>query len=63
MCWSAAIVSSMVHCAIAELHRIRPYASIVRGTPADLIDDLDLERLLQREHVIPPVPGEEEEEY
>jgi hypothetical protein len=57
------IVSSMVHCAIAELDRIVPYAAIVRGTPADLIDDLDLERLLQREDVIPPVPGEEEEEY
>lgn len=53
----------MVHCAIAELDRIVPYASIVRGTRADLIEDLDLERLLQREDVIPPVPGEEEEEY
>lgn len=56
------IVSSMVHCAIAELDRIVPYAAIVRGTAADLIDDLDLERLLQREDVIPPVPGGEEEE-
>ncbi|MBC7979200.1 MAG: YbjN domain-containing protein [Armatimonadetes bacterium] len=57
------IVSSMVHCAIAELDRIVPYAGIVRGTPADVIGDLDLERLLQREDLIPPVPGEEEEEY
>ncbi len=57
------IVSSMVHCAIAELDRIVPYAGIVRSTPADLVEDLDLERLLQREDVIPPVPGEEEEEY
>jgi len=62
------IVSSMVHCAIAELDRIVPYASIVRGTAADLIADLDLERLLEREDVIPPVPeseggGGEEEEY
>ena len=57
------IIASMVHCAIAELDRIVPYAAIVRGTPADLIGDLDLERLLQREDVIPPVPGEEEEEY
>ncbi|MFK7851755.1 MAG: YbjN domain-containing protein [Akkermansiaceae bacterium] len=56
------IVSSMVHCAIAEIDRIVPYASIVRGTAADLIDDLDLERLLMREDVIPPVPGGEEEE-
>ncbi len=61
--FDADIVSSMVHCAIAELDRIVPYAAIVRGTPADLIQDLDLERLLQREDVIPPVPGEEEEEY
>jgi hypothetical protein len=57
--YDADIVSSMVHCAIAELDRIVPYASIVRGTPADLIQDLDLERLLQREDVIPSVPGEE----
>jgi hypothetical protein len=58
------IVSSMVHCAIAELDRIVPYAAIVRNTPADLLDDLDLQRLLMREDVIPPVPGDvEEEEY
>ena len=56
----------MVHCAFAELDRITPYAAIVRNTQADLLDDLDLQRLLQREDVIPPVPeyrGEEEEEY
>ncbi len=58
------IISSMVHCAIAELDRIIPYAAIVRNTPSDLLADLDLERLLMREDVIPPVPGsEEEEEY
>lgn len=58
------IISSMVHCAIAELDRIVPYAAIVRDTPVDLVADLDLERLLQREDVIPPVPGGgEEEEY
>lgn len=56
------IISSMVHCAIAELDRIVPYAAIVRDTPGDLLPDLDLQRLLQREDVIPPVPGEEEEE-
>jgi hypothetical protein len=63
--YDADIISSMVHCAIAELDRIVPYAAIVRGTPADLLDDLDLKRLLMREDVIPPVPGgmEEEEEY
>jgi hypothetical protein len=58
------IVCSMVHCAIAELDRIIPYVAIVRDTPADLLDDLDLRRLLMREDVIPPVPGDsEEEEY
>jgi len=58
------IVCSMVHCAIAELDRMVPYAAIVRNTPADLLADLDLERLLLREDVIPPVPGDvEEEEY
>jgi hypothetical protein len=57
------IVSSMVHCAITELDRITPYAAIVRDTPGDLLDDLDLQRLLMREDVIPPVPGDEEEEY
>jgi hypothetical protein len=56
------IISSMVHCAIAELDRIIPYVAIVRGTPADLLPDLDLPRLLMREDVIPPVPGDEEEE-
>ena len=57
------IISSMVHCAIAELDRITPYAAIVRDTPGDLLDDLDLVRLLMREDIIPPVPGDEEEEY
>ncbi len=57
------IISSMVHCAIAELDRITPYVAIVRDTPGDLLDDLDLVRLLMREDIIPPVPGEEEEEY
>lgn len=57
------IVSSMVHCAIAELDRLTPYAAVVRDTPVDLLPDLDLVRLLMREDIIPPVPGDEEEEY
>lgn len=58
------IVCSMVHCAIAELDRMIPYVAIVRNTPGDAIDELDLQQLLQREDVIPPVPGDsEEEEY
>ncbi len=61
--YDADIVSSMVHCAIAETDRITPYVSIVAGTPADLLPDLDLARLLMREDVLPPVPGGEEEEY
>lgn len=63
--YDADIVASMVHCAIAELDRITPYAAIVAGTAADLLSDLDLLRLLEREDVIPPVPedvGEQEEE-
>jgi hypothetical protein len=56
------IISTMVHCAIAELDRIIPYVAIVRDTPSDLLDDLSLPRLLAREDVIPPVPGQEEEE-
>lgn len=56
------IVASMVHCAIAELDRIVPYAAIVRSTAGDLLGDLDLQRLLMREDVIPPVPGDQEEE-
>ena len=57
------IISSMVHCAIAELDRIIPYAATVKSTPADLLEDLDLSRLLMRVDLIPPVPGDEEEEY
>jgi hypothetical protein len=57
------IISSMVHCGIAELDRLTPYTAIVVGTPEDLLDDLDLTRLLMRQDVIPPVPGDEEEEY
>lgn len=60
--FDADIICSMVHCAIAELDRITPYAATVRGTPADLLPDMDLERLLMREDLIPPVPGDGEEE-
>lgn len=61
--FDADIISSMVHCAIAELDRLTPYAAVVRDTPADLLEDLDIGRLLLREDLIPPVPGDEEEEY
>jgi len=59
--YDADIVTSMVHCAVAELDRITPYASIVVKTPEDLLDDLDLQRLLMREDIIPPVPGDEDD--
>ena len=57
------IVSSMVHCAVAETDRIAPYAMTVLRTPEDLLEDLDIKRLLQREDLIPPVPGDEEDDY
>lgn len=59
------IVVSMVHCAIAELDRITPYAATVGNTPEGILPNLDLLELLQREDLIPPVPeaGYEEEEY
>ena len=58
------IISSMVHCAIAELDRLTPYVAIVRVTAEEDLDELDLTELLRREDLIPPVPGEgEEEEY
>jgi hypothetical protein len=56
------IVTSMVHCAVAELDRITPCAAIVLRTPEDLLEDLELKRLLQRDDLMPPVPGEEEDE-
>lgn len=59
------IVCSMVHCAIAEMDRIVPYVATIRRTPIDLLDDLDVQRLLMRQDLLPPVEGEEgeEEEY
>ena len=59
--YDADIVSSMVHCTVAEMDRIAPYATTVIRTPEDLLDDLDLKRLLQREDFIPPVPGDEDD--
>ncbi len=58
--YDADIVTSMVHCTVAELDRLAPYALTVTQTPADLLDDLDIPRLLEREDLIPPVPGDEE---
>ncbi len=55
------IISSMVHCAIAEIDRIVPFISIVLQTEQDLLDDLSIERLLLREDLLPPVPEQEED--
>jgi hypothetical protein len=57
--FDADIVTSMVHCAIAEMDRITPFASIVQRTSVDLLNDLDLQRLLEREDLLPPVPEDE----
>ena len=56
------IVTSMVHFAIAELDRITPYAITIMQTDEELLPDLSVERLLMREDLIPPVPGDEENE-
>lgn len=63
--YDADIIASMVHCAIAELDRLVPYVATICQTAPDLLADLDLERLLEREDLLPTVPeGElEEEEY
>ncbi len=58
--FDADIVSSMVHAAIAEVDRITPYAEVIQQTPEDLLDELSIERLLLRDDLIPPLPGEEE---
>lgn len=59
------IISSMVHCTIAELDRIIPLAGVINRTSDDLLDDLSVPLLLEREDLLPPIPegadGEEEE--
>ncbi len=56
--FDADIVSSMVHCAIAELDRIVPLLGILLKTSADLLADLSLPLLLEREDLLPPIPEE-----
>lgn len=58
--FDADIISTMVHCTIAEVDRIVPYCSVVAQTPEDLLDDLSIERLLLRQDLLPPVPGDED---
>jgi hypothetical protein len=59
--YDADIITSMVHCTVAELDRIAPYATTVVRTPEDLLPDLDIPLLLMREDFIPPVPGDEDD--
>lgn len=59
--YDADIITSMVHCTVAELDRLAPYALTVLRTPEDLLDDLDIQRLLMREDLIPPVPGDDDD--
>lgn len=62
--YDADIISSMVHCAIAELDRVIPLAGVINQTADDLLDDISIPLLLEREDLLPPVPeheGEEEE--
>ncbi|MGJ8672466.1 YbjN domain-containing protein [Rubritalea sp.] len=56
------IVSTMVHCSIAEVDRIIPFCTIVQQTAEDLLEDLSLERLLMRQDLLPPVPGDEDDD-
>lgn len=56
------IISSLVHCAIAELDRMVPLVSTLNRTPSALLKDLSLPLLLEREDLLPPVPELEEEE-
>jgi hypothetical protein len=60
--YDADIISSMVHCTIAELDRIIPLGGVINRTSNDLLDDLSIPLLLEREDLLPPVPEGEEEE-
>lgn len=59
--YDADIITSMVHCAIAELDRITPYAAIIQRTAESSLARLDVRRLLEREDLIPPVPGDDDD--
>lgn len=59
--YDADIITSMAHCAIAELDRITPYAATVQRTAEKSLAKLNIVRLLEREDLIPPVPGDEDD--
>lgn len=53
-----AIIASLVHSALAETDRLTPFLTLVlRMTPAEL-GQLNLKLFLQREDLLPPVPGD-----
>ena len=56
--YDADIVTSLVHCAVAELDRITPLAAIIQRTPEDQLDELDPATLLDREDLLPPTGDE-----
>lgn len=56
------IISSMIHCVIAELDRITPLLSVINQTADDLLPDISIPLLLEREDLLPPVPEYDEEE-
>ncbi len=58
--YDADIITSMVHCAVAELDRLAPIAGVLLNTPEDDLYDLDPGALLDREDLLPPVPDDEE---
>jgi len=60
--YDADIISSMVHCSIAEIDRIVPILGVINRTSDDLLEDLSLPILLEREDLLPPVPEFDEEE-
>ena len=52
--FDADIVSSMVHCAIAELDRIVPLLGVLMKTPSDLLSDLSLPLPVSYTHLTLP---------
>jgi hypothetical protein len=54
--YDADIITSMVHCAVAELDRLAPIAGELINTSEDDLHDLDPAALLDREDMLPPTP-------
>jgi hypothetical protein len=52
---------SLVHSAIAEVDRIAPQITILNRDPSPAAILLDVEELMQRDDLLPPVPGDQPE--